>query len=150
MGTLVSGVVVRGYQCASGTAGNYGGKGSIEQQKPAFKELGFDIDHCFNGTLNVDVSPYIKRVLMTEPTLRNVLWGADYRPEDFFLSPCRLTFGGVTYEGWVYYPDPSKKKRKQPDSVFELLFPPIPGIAYGDMVQLELDPQEVRIETLET
>lgn len=143
------GTVVAGHRLASGLAvDNPFGGSTIGMQMPLFARHGLDLSHCFPGTLNVSIAPMIWNMLLADPQFRDLKWHADFPAEDFFISPCRVLFGGVSYESFVYYPDPRKKiaHQKSP-SLFEILAPRIPGISYGDSVTLFLDPSAVRISS---
>ncbi|MDO8518349.1 MAG: hypothetical protein Q7S26_03610 [bacterium] len=143
----VHGVVVRGHRIASGLAKDSPfGDSTIKLQMPLFRERGFDLRSCYPGTLNVSIAPRIRTMLLTEPTLRNVLWHKSHIPENFFLSKCRVQFGGETYESWIYYPDPSTKEQHfQKPSLFEIIAPLIPAIRYDDPVVVDVNPEEVGI-----
>lgn len=142
---VLEGVVVKGYQVASGLVpGKYPG-GTIALQVPVFKARGLDLSHCVRGTLNVSISPSTFAMCIP-PMFRDVVWHPTYRPENFFFSPCRISFRGATYEGWVYYPDPrTKESHVQSPSHFELLAPRIEGISYGDKVMIEINADEIEI-----
>lgn len=150
MGILqrVSGIVIEGHKIASGLAkDNRFGGSTIEMQVPLFKERGLDLSHCFLGTLNISIAPRTRTVLAKGPNYCGLKWHPDRWPEDFFIFKCQVWFRGTCYDGWVYYPDPSKKRFHQhkPDT-FEILAPFIPEITYGDPVVLGLDPDEIKIE----
>ncbi len=143
----VGGVVVQGHRLASAIDGNSPfGAGTIVLQMPIFKERGLDLADCFPGTLNVSIEPYVREIRIPEPRFRAVKWHADYPPENFFFSACRVIFQGKAHEGWVYYPDPKTKQAHfQTPSLFEIIAPRIPNIAYRDKVIVEVNPKEIRI-----
>ncbi len=143
----VEGVVTEGWKIASGLGkDNPFGGSTIKMQMPLFKERGLDLSGCYPGTLNVSIAPRTRTVLVKEPQYCGLKWHLN-RVENFFMFKCQLHFRGVCYDGWVYYPDKSKRARHQhrPDT-FEILAPLIPGIAYGDSIVLVLDPNEIKIE----
>jgi hypothetical protein len=141
----VRGVVLRGHQVASQRSDHYP-RGSIEMQVPFFKALGLDLTPYYWGTLNVSIAPYTFSMTAPEYTFRSVNWTTKHPPEDFSFSRCSILFRGNRYEGWVYYPHPETKKRHfQNPSLVEIIAPRIPGIAYGDVVDIELNSAEVSV-----
>lgn len=143
----IGGIVVKGHRLASGIDGNSPfGRGTIELQAQIFRERGLDLTHCFHGTLNVSIKPWVFEMKAQEPTFRNVKWHENYGPENFFFSACRVIFRGNMYEGWVYYPDPRTKEAHQHDpSCLEIIAPRVPDIAYCDAVIVQVNPQEILI-----
>lgn len=143
----VRGVVTEGWRIASGLSNeNPFGGSPVRMQIPLFLERGLDLSMCYPGTLNVSIAPKIRTVLVTEPNYPAIKWHPERWAEDFFMFECEVWFRGTCYKGWVYYPDPSKKKRVHPRDTFEILAPPISGIAYGDSVVLVVNANEIRIE----
>jgi len=135
----------KGYHVASGPSKAYPEYGSIEKQKPYFKELGLDLDTMFNGTLNVSIEPY--QFEMTEPEYRftNVKWTELTNAEDFSFSRCKIIFQGAEYNGYVYYPHPeTKKDHFQSASTVEVLAPFIDKIHYGDELEISLNSGEIK------
>ncbi len=63
----LKGIVVQGHQVASRPSDDYP-YGTIEKQKPFFKELGLNLDDFYNGTLNVSISPSTFKVTNPEIT----------------------------------------------------------------------------------
>jgi hypothetical protein len=58
-----------------------------------------------------------------------------------------VIFEGREYDGWVYYPHPETKLRHfQNPSLLEVIAMPIPGIQYGDALQVLLNPEEIGLE----
>lgn len=142
----LQGVLKKGYRVASGPSAAYPEYGSIEKQKPYFKDLGLDLDGMFNGTLNIDIHPYEFNISNPAYTFRQVQWTDLTHAEDFSFSRCRVIFNGREFHGWVYYPHPeTKKDHFQDASTVEVLAPWIPGIKYGDAVELTLNRNEVQI-----
>ena len=141
----VRGVLVEGYHVASGPSRDYP-YGALDRQRPIFKERGLDLSGTFNGTLNVDIRPYEFKMLKPEFTFRNVEWTDLHPPEHFSFSHCRVFYHDVAYEGWVYYPHPETKKRNfQNPSLVEVITTPIPGIRYGDELQVQLNPERIEL-----
>jgi len=142
----LKGKLQKGYRVASGPSEAYPEYGSIEKQKPYFKQLGLDIDHVFNGTLNISIAPY--EFDMTKPgiSFQNVKWTELTNAEDFSFSSCKIIFQGTEYNGFVYYPDPkTKKEHFQSMSTVEVLAPRVEGIKYGDTVEIMLNSEEIKI-----
>ena len=136
----------KGYRVASGPSEAYPEYGSIEKQKPYFRELGLNLDHVFNGTLNVSIKPYEFEILQPEYRFTNVKWTKLTNAEDFSFSRCKIKFQGVEYEGFVYYPDPrTKKEHFQELSTVEVLAPFIEGIQYGDELEISLNKAEIKV-----
>jgi hypothetical protein len=141
----VSGMVVRGHRVASQKSQHYP-RGTIEMQVPFFKELGLDLAAFYWATLNVSISPHTFAMKAPQYTFRGVAWTTKHPPEDFSFSRCYILFGGVRYEGWVYYPHPETKKRHfQDPTIVEILAPHITGIEYGAQVGIELNTDEVSV-----
>lgn len=143
--TPLRGILVEGYRVASGPSKDYP-YGALDRQRPLFKQRGLDLDGYFNGTLNVDIRPFIFRMIKPEFTFRNVEWTDLHPPEHFSFSHCKVIFKDVEYEGWVYYPHPETKKRNfQNPSLLEVIARPIAGIKYGAEVQVLVKPDEIEI-----
>jgi hypothetical protein len=79
-------------------------------------------------------------------TFRDVKWSPQHHAEDFSFSPCRITFGRVTYGGWIYYPHPETKLGHHHDaSTLEVIAPYVEGLRYGVEVELEIDTSEIAL-----
>jgi len=142
----LKGKLTKGYRVASGPSEAYPEYGSIEKQKPYFKQLGLDLDHVFNGTLNISIAPYEFDMTSPKYTFQNVKWTELTNAEDFSFSRCKITFQGVEYEGFVYYPDPkTKKEHFQSTFTIEVLAPFIADIRYGDTIDISLNSEEIKI-----
>ena len=136
----------KGYRVASGPSQAYPEYGSIEKQKPYFKELGLDLDAMFNGTLNVSIEPFQFEVIEPEYRFTNVKWTELTNAEDFSFSRCKIIFQGTEHNGFVYYPDPkTKKDHFQSASTVEVLAPFIGKINYGDELEITLNSSEIKI-----
>ena len=141
----ISGTVVEGYRVASGPSKDYP-YGALERQRPLFKALGLDLDDYFNGTLNIDIRPLTFRMLKPLYTFERVAWTELHPPETFSFSRCQVIYRGLEYDGWVYYPHPETKLRHfQNPSLLEVIALPIPGIGYGEAVQVQANGQEIVI-----
>lgn len=142
----VRGIVVRGYRVASQKSKDYP-YGTIDKQKPVFKNLGLDLERFYSGTLNISIAPYTFAMVHPEYTFRQVAWTDLHPPEDFSFSRCGVIFKGEAYEGVVYYPHPETKKRHFEDaSILEVLTVHIPDLNYGDWVEVELQVGEVLVK----
>jgi hypothetical protein len=57
-----------------------------------------------------------------------------------------LLYQDAKYDGLIYYPHPeTKKKHFQNPSIIEIIAPSIPGIGYGNQIQVEYNSLEVKI-----
>jgi hypothetical protein len=143
--TPISGILVQGHRVASRPSKDYP-YSSLEKQKPFFKILGLDLSAYFNGTLNISIAPLEFEISKPEFTFPLVEWTDLHPPETFSFSRCRVRFEGQTYTGWVYYPHPETKKTHfQNSSLIEVITHEIPGIEYGDTLEIELNPKEITI-----
>lgn len=143
--TSLSGVVTQGYRVASGPSQDYP-YGALDRQRPIFKSRGLDLDGYFNGTLNIDIRPYKFEMFNPQFTFRQVEWTDLHPPEDFSFSRCKVIFKGVEYEGWVYYPHPETKLRNfQNPSLLEIIAQAVPGIHYGERVEVLVHSDEIRV-----
>jgi hypothetical protein len=144
---VLRGVIVQGYHVASGPSKDYP-YGALDRQRPLFKLRGLDLEGFFNGTLNVDLRPFTFKLIKPEFTFRNVEWTDLHPPENFSFSRCKVIYREIEYEGWVYYPHPETKLRHfQDPSLLEVIAYPIPGIKYGDDVQVSVHPDRIEVST---
>jgi hypothetical protein len=142
---LVSGIVTRGHQVASGPSRDYP-YGSLERQFPLFLKKGLDLRCFFPGTINICIAPLQFEMVQPAFTFRHVGWTDLHPPEDFSFSACEIKLNEKQYKGFVYYPHPETKIRNfQEASIIEVICRKIPGIRYGSRVELMLDPVEIRI-----
>ena len=140
---LLHGRLARGYRVASGPSADYP-YGALDRQRPLFAARGLDLGAYFNGSLNVDIAPRTFKMLKPQYTFPLVEWTDLHPPETFSFSRCTVIFRGVEYDGWVYYPHPETKKRNfQNPSLIEVIAMEIPGIAYGDELDLLVNPDEI-------
>ncbi len=143
---LANGILVQGYRVASGPSKDYP-YGALDRQRPFFKEGGLDLSSYFNGSLNIDIRPLEFAMRKPEFTFYHVEWTDLHPPEHFSFSHCRVLFREKEYDGWVYYPHPETKLRHfQNPSLLEVIAMPIPGIQYGDALQVFLNPEEVELK----
>ncbi|MDP1548130.1 MAG: hypothetical protein Q8L87_19125 [Anaerolineales bacterium] len=143
---LLHGILTRGHQVASRPSKDYP-YSTLEKQKPTFKLLGLDLYEYFNGTLNISIAPLTFVMFAPQFTFEHVEWTELHPPETFSFSRCKVIFKGMEYEGWVYYPHPETKKTHfQNPSLLEVIAHEIPGIRYGDPVELEIDTDEIHVQ----
>lgn len=143
----ISGVIVQGYRVASAPSKDYP-YGTLEKQRPFFAARGLDLEKYFNGTLNIDIRPFVYKLLKPEFTFEHVEWTDLHPPEHFSFSRCKVLFKESEYDGWVYYPHPETKLRHfQNPSLLEVIAMEIPSIQYGEPVRVLLNENEVEIST---
>lgn len=141
----LAGTVKRGYRVASGPSQDYP-YGALDRQRPIFKTRGLDLDGYFNGTLNIDIRPYIFKMIAPQYTFEQVEWTDLHPPETFSFSRCQVSHHRSAYDGWVYYPHPETKLRNfQNPSLLEVIARPIPGLQYGDTLSVFINPTEIEI-----
>ena len=141
----LTGILMQGHQVASKPSKAYP-YSSLEKQKPYFKELGLDLSPYFNGTLNISIAPFEFEMNKPELTFPLVEWTDLHPPETFSFSRCKVIFEGREYEGWVYYPHPETKKTHfQNPSLVEVIAKEIPGLKYGDKLEVILNTLEIKI-----
>ena len=139
------GILVRGHQVASRPSKDYP-YSSLEKQKPYFKSFGLDLYEYFNGTLNISIAPLTIEMTAPELTFPLVQWTDLHPPETFSFSRCKVIFNEVEYSGWVYYPHPETKKNHfQNASLVEVITYEIPGIQYGDVLDVEVNSSEITV-----
>ena len=67
-------------------------------------------------------------------------WHPEVPPEDFSFLDAAIAVDGAIYQALVYRPHPeTKPAHHQPDTVVELLAPPIPDIVPGRIVSIRVD-----------
>jgi hypothetical protein len=143
--TSIHGILLQGYRVASGPSKDYP-YGALDKQRPLFKSRGLDLSDYFNGTLNIDIRPHTFKLIKPEFTFHHVEWTDLHPPEHFSFSRCKVIYENIEYEGWVYYPHPETKLRHfQNPSLLEVIAAPIPGIKYGDELQVRVNPDEIEV-----
>ena len=144
---IFQGILARGHRVASGPSKDYP-YSALDRQRPIFKSLGLDLDCYFNGTLNIDIRPHQFEMISPEFTFKHVEWTDLHPPEHFSFSRCKVVFREIEYDGWVYYPHPETKKRHfQNPSLLEVIAQHVPGISYGDMLKVFVNPDEIFIRS---
>ena len=140
---MIPGILVEGHHVAARPSKVYP-YSTIGKQKPFFKQRGLDLDQYFTGSLNISISPYRFKMVKPEYTFNNVSWTDLHPPEHFSFSSCKVRFQEQERDGMVYYPHPETKIRHyQNPTVIEILAEFIPGISYGDQVELLLNTKEI-------
>ena len=136
---------MQGYRVASAPSKDYH-YGALDRQRPLFTARGLDLSRYFNGTLNIDISPRVFKLIKPQFTFRNVEWTDLHPPEHFSFSRCNVIFHDIEYDGWVYYPHPETKLRHfQNPSLVEIIAIEIPNIKYGDDVEILLNVEEIEV-----
>ncbi|MEO1183379.1 MAG: hypothetical protein AAFX46_01105 [Cyanobacteria bacterium J06636_27] len=144
----IKGIIKQGYGVASGKGGDKRfPNGTIEMQKPFFRELGLDLEPYFSGTLNISISPREYTVKQAKYTFKNVKWAEKEPPEDFSFFDCKIHLkNGEIKEGLIYYPHPeTKPEHFQAADILEIITFKIDDLNYGDEVILEIDSQQIEI-----
>lgn len=143
----VQGIIQQGHQVASGRSPtNPYPKGTIELQTPFFRELGLDISEFFAGTLNISIAPHTYQIKNPKYTFLQVDWTRHHPPENFSFSPCYLIYQQTRNQSLIYYPHPETKRNHWQDhSILEVLAPYIADIAYGKVIELEVNTEEIAI-----
>jgi hypothetical protein len=145
---LLEGVVKKGHRVASGLANNSPySRGSIEMQKPFFRQLGLDLSSFFSGTLNISIYPKTFQIKQSKYTFRQVKWHSLYPAEDFSFLPCQVLYQEKSYNSWIYYPHPETKiGHFQDASTLEVIAPFIPQLNYDMRVNLKIKSQAILIQ----
>lgn len=142
---FLHGIVAQGYRVPSGPSKDYP-YGTLERQRPIFRQRGLDLTGYFNGTLNIDIRPHTFKLIRPQFTFYHVEWTDLHPPEHFSFSHCKIVYKNAEYDGWVYYPHPETKIRHfHNPSLLEVIAYEIPGIQYGDEVQVLVDPNEIEV-----
>ncbi len=143
----VRGKVVPGHGVASGRAADSPyPEGSIALQMPHFKRLGLDLTHCYPGTVNIDLGELEFKAKSPRYQFRNLSWIEGFPAETFSFFDCVLLHQANKYQGFIYYPHPETKSQHfHPCNLLEVIVPAIPGLQYGDDVQLQYMPEQTLI-----
>ena len=144
----VKGIIKKGYGVASGKGGDKRfPNGTIEMQKPLFRELGLDLQPYFPGTLNISISPHQYKVKQAKYTFKNIKWAENEPAEDFSFFDCRIQLkNGELQEGLIYYPHPdTKPEHFQAADILEIITFKIDDLKYNDNIILEVDNQQIEI-----
>ena len=145
----IKGRITAGHGVASGKAGDprYP-QGTLKEQIPFFKERGLDLSLYFPGTINLDISPLGFIIQQPKLFLEKINWSPHIPPENFYFFDLKLLIDGQEYEGLIYMPDPETKvEHEQRSTILELILPKIPGLEYGDTVEIEVPEEQLRIHS---
>ena len=132
-------VVVQGHRVASGLNNNprFPG-GTLRMQMPFFRELGLDLSIFHIGTINIRIDPFQYQVVRAKHTFRNLKWHPVEPAEDFSFFDVTVRHGESSTNGLIYFPHPeTKPEHFQPPDALELLLPFVPGLTYGDTIQIQ-------------
>jgi hypothetical protein len=143
----VPGKVARGQGVASGRNPVEGGiRGTIPAQKKFFRNAGIDTDHLYDGTINVDISPWEFEPARSTLTLFKVRWHPTWDPETFSLFACKIRVRQAERDGYIYYPHPETKPGIFPGhQIAEVWSPLIAGVMDGDSAELGIFTDLIRI-----
>ena len=132
-------VVVQGHRVASGLNNNprFPG-GTLRMQMPFFRELGLDLSVFHIGTVNIRIASFRYQVVRAKHTFLNLKWHSIEPTEDFSFFDVTVSHGKFSINGLIYFPHPeTKPEHFQPPDSLELLLPFVPGLAYGDTIQIQ-------------
>lgn len=144
----IKGIVKQGYGVASGKSQDPRfPKGTIEMQKPFFRERGIDLDRYFSGTINISIAPHNYEIKKAKYTCRNIKWASGVPAEDFSFFDCRIFLNrGKSSNGLIYYPHPeTKPEHFQTSDTLEIITSFIKDLQYGDEVIIEVDSEQINI-----
>jgi len=146
---VVKGKIKKGLRIASGLNPNppikLGMKlnNTIALQKPFFEQAGVEgIPEMYSGTINVDISPFIFKIL--KPDYEITCTWFEELTETFWFVKTSIDYEGEKYEGYIYYPCPSDVKSHADDTV-ELLSIKIPGVVYGREIGICVPGGKIRV-----
>lgn len=140
------GTVMPGHGLASGIRGCQDIGGTIKAQRPFFEAAGVPMQSLYNGTINVDISPFSFIPVHPCKTVRQVKWDKSWPPEDFSFFHALFEHENRVYEGLVYLPHPETKPSAfLGHSMLELLLPFIKNIEYNQKVKCAIDLQEMAV-----
>ncbi len=149
--TLI-GTVVPGYGVASGRSKDSPyPAGTIALQAPLFRALGLDLDGYFLGTINLSIEPNIFKLAKPDYCFEQLQWIEGFAPETFSFYRCQIqslthSLNQPATNAWIYYPHPETKLGHfQPNSLLEIIAPPIASLEYGDRLSLSLSSQQIEI-----
>jgi hypothetical protein len=148
---LVKAKVIPGHGIASGK--NHDPRfpqGTLRMQSPFLTTRGFDLSTFYQGTINIDISPYIFKLGTPSLHFPQVKWSDDLPPENFSFYPCIISesIEGNPYNALIYWPHPSTKPEfHQRDGVLELLSTKIPFISSGSSVIIRAQKRHILFDS---
>lgn len=145
----VMATLVQGHRVASGLGGDerFPG-GTLAMQRSFFVAAGVDLEGYPLATLNLSIHPARFEVIEAKSCLPDVKWHPEAPAETFSFFDAAVRVPGEEWlPGLVYFPHPeTKPEHLQPPEVLEILASDwIAGLAYGDELELALDPRQLRI-----
>lgn len=143
----VSGRITQGHGVASGQSDTSPYKsGSLRMQFPFFERQKIPLAGFFLGTIKVNISPSLFKLIAWDYEARNVAWTELIPPEDFLFSHCKLIKNKALINAMVYYPSPNTKvENLHNPNIIEILAPKIGSLQYGDDVELLLNPDHCSV-----
>ena len=117
--------------------------GTISKQKPFFKEVIPESSRFFNGTINLDITPNLFRIL--NPDYEVTCQWKKGVTETFWFVDVDIKHNHSFSKGFVYYPGTSEIKRHTVNNMFELLAPKMPDVNYGDAISILYSPVKIKI-----
>jgi hypothetical protein len=145
----VKGCVKKGYGVASGQAQNPRfPQGTIEMQKPFFRDRGLDLSGYFPGTINLSIAPYKYEIEQAKYTCKQVKWSPNDPAEDFSFFDCQILLEvDRVLNGLIYYPHPeTKPEHFQSPDILEILAPSIGGLTYQQELIITVNSQQLNID----
>jgi hypothetical protein len=116
---------------------------TIHLQKPFFREAGVEnIMEMYSGTINVDISPDKFKILKPDHEITCEWW--EGLTETFWLAKAIIIHNEIEYDGYVYYPCPSKVKSHD-DDIVEFLTYEIPELEYGDEIVAKVSIDKIQL-----
>nr|AKQ02448.1 hypothetical protein [uncultured Parcubacteria bacterium Rifle_16ft_4_minimus_37647] len=145
---ILGGKVKRGRMIASGLAfaaeiPETKSSGTIELQKIFFAAAG--VEHIYDmhsGTINLDISPNKFEIL--NPDYEVTCEWARGVEETFHFVKATIFYKDVEYDGYIYYPCPSRFK-SHGDNIVGLLTYKIPEVNYGVEISAKVPSYKIRI-----
>ena len=142
----ISGRIIKGLQIASGTNPDPSLElnNTIFLQKPFFEKAGIlHMQNIFNGTINVDISPNLFKIISPDHEVTCV-WVKNVT-ETFWLVRTIISYNSNSHEGYIYYPCPSPVKSHE-DNIIELLSEKIPAIEYSKPLSIRVSSQKIQLK----
>jgi hypothetical protein len=123
--------------------GMKGARRSVKRQKNHFIELGLPgADRFFDGTINIDTSPFEYMIESFDYIFRDVGHKSFPRKriEDFgFIIIAELIHRGKRYRNWGYFYVPHSSPHYERQHIFELIGPELPALKVHDTLNLTLN-----------
>lgn len=146
----IKGKISPGHGVASGISGDdrYPG-GTLRQQLPFFADKGLDLSPYYLGTINLDIAPFSYKLGQPKHFLKEINWSSYIPPENFYFFDVVAYKEGNSYDGLIYMPDPDTKvEHEQEKTVLELILPKMEGVAYGDIIEIEVPRAQMSFQIL--